>query len=174
MQGAAVGLRELGKGAISLLDRGFSAEAVVSSLVKLDVDREEHQFHVISSDGGSSSAHTGGHCPKWAGHANAANVSVAGNTLAGPQVLNAMLDAFKGSAHLPFEQQLFAAISAGEVAGGDRRGVRSVVLATGERIWRVDNSAAPMKELAVRVGGQVIGARGEALQKQIFQTILGG
>lgn len=165
-QGAINGLRELGAIGISLMDRGLRSDVVVSTLVRLDEGRDHHQFHVIREDG-AAAAHTGKQCLDWAGHVIGGNVSVAGNTLAGPQVLDAMLDAFQRGAHRPFEERLFATLSAGEASGGDRRGVRSAVVTTGRQTLRVDDAADPLRQMMSKLSGR-------AMQANIAKAILFG
>jgi uncharacterized Ntn-hydrolase superfamily protein len=79
--------------------------------------------------------------------------SVAGNMLAGPQVLQATIDAFIAQAALPLAERLLAAMSAGEAAGGDKRGKQSAALRVhgdedhAELDIRVDDHDEPMAEL---------------------------
>ena len=78
---------------------------------------------------------------------------VAGNMLAGPQVLQATADAYRASAGRPLAERLIAAMSAGEAAGGDKRGKQSAALRIQgnedypELDLRVDDHAEPMQEL---------------------------
>jgi uncharacterized Ntn-hydrolase superfamily protein len=81
-------------------------------------------------------------------------LSVAGNMLAGPDVIAATAQAFETSAEKSFARRLIGAMSAGEAAGGDKRGKQSAALA----IWtteeypavslRVDDHEDPLRELA--------------------------
>jgi len=66
--------------------------------------------------------HTGISCVPWAGHVSAANVSVAGNMLVGPSVVQDTLASFLIYPELPFAERLLTAMEAGETAGGDKRG----------------------------------------------------
>jgi uncharacterized Ntn-hydrolase superfamily protein len=73
--------------------------------------------------------------------------------LAGPQVLQATIDAFIAQAALPLAERLLAAMSAGEAAGGDKRGKQSAALRVhgdedhAELDIRVDDHDEPMAEL---------------------------
>src|SRR6201996_5502700 len=103
---------------------------------------------------GRISAHTGKDCVDWCGHIAADGFSIAGNMLAGPQVLDETAKAYAYSSALPFAQRLIAALFAGEAAGGDKRGKQSAALLIhGAEEWseldlRVDDHADPLHELA--------------------------
>jgi uncharacterized Ntn-hydrolase superfamily protein len=98
-------------------------------------------------------AHTGAECLAWCGHLVKGSFSVAGNILAGPDVLEAMVAAYEAGAELPFPQRLLAAMQAAEQAGGDKRGRQSAALMIhGDKEWallnlRVDDHADPLAEL---------------------------
>jgi uncharacterized Ntn-hydrolase superfamily protein len=78
---------------------------------------------------------------------------VAGNMLAGPQVLDATAETFEKHRGMPFAQQLITALAAGEAAGGDKRGKQAAALLvhTTEDYpaldLRVDDHAEPIREL---------------------------
>jgi uncharacterized Ntn-hydrolase superfamily protein len=50
---------------------------------------------------------------EWCGHLADRDVSVAGNMLAGPAVIEATLETFKSRAGLPLPERLMAALDAG-------------------------------------------------------------
>ena len=58
--------------------------------------RDQRQFHIIDA-AGRIAQHTGANCVTWAGHVRGQDVSVAGNMLAGPQVVQRTLEAYLGS-----------------------------------------------------------------------------
>ena len=78
---------------------------------------------------------------------------MAGNILAGADVLEAMAAAYEAGSELPLAQRLVAAMQAGEQAGGDKRGRQSAALLIhGTPDWalldlRVDDHADPLSEL---------------------------
>ena len=111
---------------LALLRDGAAADRVVDTLVRPDPGQAQRQLHVIDAAGGTA-RHTGSDCVDWAGHAGAPGVSVAGNMLAGPAVVQATLDAFLASTG-PLALRLLAALQAGEDAGGDKRGKQSAAL----------------------------------------------
>jgi uncharacterized Ntn-hydrolase superfamily protein len=141
-----------GTDGLRLLSEGRNAEDIVSILTTMDPGRESRQLHVIDRDG-HTAVHTGRDCIDWCGHVAGKNVSVAGNMLAGPAVVEATLDAFNRQADLPFAERLMSALDAGQAAGGDKRGKQSAAI----KIWRtecypvldlrVDDHAEPLQEL---------------------------
>src|SRR5262249_46582766 len=102
---------------------------------------------------GRSAAHTGAACVGWCGHRAGEGFSLAGNMLAGAEVLEASAAAYAAQTGLPFARRLIAAMRAGEAAGGDKRGRQSAALLIyGEDEWsdldlRVDDHADPLAEL---------------------------
>ena len=100
--------------------RGGEAPAeALAALLAADAGRDHRQLHVLAADG-RIAQHTGAACIDWCGHVAGPDVSVAGNMLAGPQVVLATRDAWLARAGLPMAERLIAALEAGEAAGGDR------------------------------------------------------
>ncbi len=115
---------EYGPLLLDRLEAGMSPSAALEAALQQDPARERRQIGVISLDG-RSAQFTGGSTPSWAGQRRSSTYVVQGNTLAGPQVLDAVAASFESSAstgrHLA--DRLIAAVSAGTAAGGDiRRG----------------------------------------------------
>jgi uncharacterized Ntn-hydrolase superfamily protein len=141
-----------GSKGLQLLRSGMTADAVVKALVADDPGRDHRQVHVMDAHG-LIAAHTGAACIDWKGHLAGDTFSVAGNMLAGAQVLDATVAAFVASESIPFPRRLIAAMRAGEAAGGDKRGKQSAALLIyGEDEWsdldlRVDDHADPLAEL---------------------------
>lgn len=81
------------------------------------------------------------------------NVSVAGNMLAGPGVIEAALAAWQAAPGLPMADRLLAAMTAAEGAGGDKRGRQSAAIRVHDgEVYprldlRVDDHARPLEEL---------------------------
>ena len=138
---------------VKLLREGNSARDVVDRLTAADPGQASRQLHVMDASG-HIAAHTGKDCVNWCGHIAADGYSIAGNMLAGPQVLDETAKAYAYSNALPFAQRLIAALFAGEAAGGDKRGKQSAALLIhGAEEWseldlRVDDHADPLHELA--------------------------
>ncbi|MGZ5042960.1 MAG: DUF1028 domain-containing protein, partial [Usitatibacter sp.] len=137
---------------LAALDAGLTAAQVVEKLVGADAGRDMRQLHVVDASG-RSAGHTGKACIEWCGHLTRENFSVAGNMLAGPQVLDETARVFEASTSLPFAEQLMAAMEAGEAAGGDKRGRQGAALLihTTEDYpfldLRVDDHVDPLAEL---------------------------
>src|SRR5262249_47323808 len=138
---------------LRLLEAGKAAPEVVSALTAADSGREHRQLHAIDAQG-RIAAHTGTACVDWCGHLAADQVSVAGNMLVGPRVIEDTLSAYEKNAALAFPRRLIAALRAGEAAGGDKRGRQSAaLLICGEEEWpdldlRVDDHVDPLADLA--------------------------
>ncbi|HEX2891834.1 DUF1028 domain-containing protein [Vineibacter terrae] len=138
---------------LRLLRAGVPAADTVRLLIAADDGREHRQLH-LQDVHGRSAAHTGARCVPWCGHAVHDGFSVAGNMLAGPQVIEQTARAYAAAASLPFPRRLIEALRAGEAAGGDKRGKQSAALkiySTEEYPdfdFRVDDHAEPLAELA--------------------------
>jgi len=108
------------------LRAGETPEAVGAALLAGDAGREHRQLHMIDA-AGRLAQHTGADCVAWCGAVRGADVSVAGNMLAGPAVVAATLAAFQ-RADGSLAERLLTALEAGEAAGGDKRGKQSAAL----------------------------------------------
>ena len=116
-----------GPAGLDLLSAGRSPAEVVSTLTAADAGREQRQLHVLPATG-QPVAHTGTGCIDWCGHQVFDDFSVAGNMLAGPQVIAATAQAYLDGEGLPLAERLLAAMAAGEAAGGDKRGKQAAAL----------------------------------------------
>ena len=135
------------------LKAGEAATQVLADLIARDAGAAQRQAHLMDADG-RGAAHTGGECIDWAGHLMGDGWSIAGNMLAGPQVLDETARVYLESSALAFPERLLAAMMAGEAAGGDKRGRQ----AAGLRIhhgqdhpWldlRADDHGDPLAELS--------------------------
>lgn len=112
--------------AMPRLRAGELPNLVLASLMERDRGADQRQFHIIDASG-RTAQHTGSNCVTWAGHVRGQDVSVAGNMLAGPQVVQRTIEAYLGSAGSLAERLIFA-LEAGEAAGGDKRGKQSAAL----------------------------------------------
>jgi uncharacterized Ntn-hydrolase superfamily protein len=137
---------------VRLLQDGKSPQHTVATLLATDAGRESRQLHIMDAQG-RIAAHTGKDCVDWCGHIRGDGFSIAGNMLAGPQVLDETAKAYSTNAALPFAPRLIAAMRAGEAAGGDKRGKQSaaMLINDGEE-WsaldlRVDDHIDPLAEL---------------------------
>ena len=141
-----------GPAGLALLGAGQPAAEALAELIASDAGREHRQLHLLPATG-PAAAHTGAACIDWCGHQLFDDFSVAGNMLAGPQVLAATADAYLSAAGLPLAERLLAAMAAGEAAGGDKRGKQAAALRIQadedylQLDLRVDDHAEPITEL---------------------------
>ena len=137
---------------LAALAAGKAPEAVVAERTARDEGRDQRQMHLIDASG-RNAAFTGARCIDWAGHLVEQGISVAGNMLAGPQVVAETLAAYRKAASKPFVERLIEAMQAGEDAGGDKRGRQSaalVVYRDQDYPWlrlHADDHADPLAEL---------------------------
>lgn len=139
--GAVVGWAEAGKGAIAtqafakigfgpdglkLLGGGKSAAQTLAELLQNDPKAADRQVGIVDARGGAA-AHSGASCFDWAGHIVGESFTCQGNILTGPEVIQAMADVFRATTG-SLEDRLFAALTAGDQAGGDRRGRQSAAI----------------------------------------------
>lgn len=137
---------------LQLMQSGLSAAQVMHELLLTDEGRAQRQVHLLPAQG-LPVAHTGTACIDWCGHMAGDDFSIAGNMLAGPQVLEETARAFQAAAGAPLAERLLQALQAGEDAGGDKRGKQSAALKIQadedylQLDLRVDDHAAPVLEL---------------------------
>lgn len=141
---------------LELLERGASPAEALEILLRSDPDRERRQVGIVSAHGASIS-YSGKECNAWAGGRTGKDYAVQGNILAGEGVVTAMEKAFLGTKGT-LADRLFAALAAGDAAGGDSRGRQSAALLVvrekggfggSDRAIdvRVDDHAQPFAEL---------------------------
>jgi uncharacterized Ntn-hydrolase superfamily protein len=144
---------------IDLLRQGLAAKQVLDKLLAEDTleGKDGRQVAIVDAHG-NIAAHTGPNAPHWAGDRQGKAWSAQGNILVGPQVPEAMGRAFEAT---PGElaEKLYAALKAGDDAGGDARGHQSasmlVVRKQGGRnlnndryiYINVDDNPKPLAEL---------------------------
>src|SRR2546422_8110380 len=115
-----------GPDALAMLKRGIAPKDVVKKLVTSDEDAAQRQVGVVDARGRAAS-YTGKECFPWAGHLVGKNFACQGNILAGEAVVKSIARAFEVTqGDLPV--RLLAALSAGQRAGGDKRGQQSAAL----------------------------------------------
>ncbi|MEQ1407707.1 DUF1028 domain-containing protein [Neorhizobium sp. Rsf11] len=143
-----------GTDGLKLLEEGKLPEEIIGTLTARDDGRRQRQFHLIDASG-RNAAYTGENCVDWAGHLVDDNVSVAGNMLAGPEVIAETLRVYKerAAAGAPLAERLLDAMDAGEAAGGDKRGKQSaamVIYRDQDYPWlriHADDHTDPLREL---------------------------
>ena len=138
--------------ALARLRGGEAPDSALAALLAADAGAAVRQAHLLGADG-RIAQHTGSDCVGWCGAVSGVDVSVAGNMLAGEQVVLATRDAFLAAAGLPLALRLLHAMEAGEAAGGDKRGRQSAAIVVGsadpypDLDLRVDDHADPLAEL---------------------------
>ena len=142
---------------LHMMRLGMSAQETVEALVAGDPERDLRQVGLVDRQG-RAAAFTGQKCYEWAGHVVGEGFCCQGNILAGPDVVQAMAEAFQGSRN-PFPLRLIEALEAGQAAGGDRRGQQAaglLVVREGAGYGgfndvavdlRVDDDPAPIRRL---------------------------
>lgn len=117
----------LGIDGLRLLAHGLSPRAALEGLLAEDPGAARRQVAGIDAQG-RTFAFTGSECVEWHGSREGENYSAQGNMLAGPQVVEAMAEAFEATAGKWLGIRLLAALEAGQAAGGDKRGRVSAAL----------------------------------------------
>lgn len=144
---------ELGRQGIELLDHDVPISIALDALLAKDDEAERRQLHGVTAT--DTFAFSGSLCVEWFGHHEGEGFTIAGNMLAGPQVIDSMAEAFEAarSNGAELSDAMIRAMEAGQAAGGDKRGKQSAALliASGEpRMYhnlRVDDHVDPVAEL---------------------------
>ncbi|WP_161865140.1 DUF1028 domain-containing protein [Pseudomonas yangonensis] len=142
----------LGLDGLALLRQGHSAQDALERLKDTDPCMELRQCALIDAQG-DTVCWTGEKCIPWAGSLSGEQFSVQGNRLVGPQVLEAVAEAFRQAQERPLIERLIEALAAGDQCGGDRHGESSAVIYVVDReeypLWdiRVDHHLDPVAEL---------------------------
>jgi uncharacterized Ntn-hydrolase superfamily protein len=107
---------------LAAMAEGRSAEETLALLVESDDHRADRQVGLVDREGRAAS-YTGEACLSWAGSTTGPGFAAQGNILAGPRVLEALVAAWHEHAgEADLARRLVAALTAGDRAGGDRRG----------------------------------------------------
>ena len=148
-----------GPKALELLRQGLTAQEAAERLLAEDTfpGKDGRQFAIVDAKG-NAVTYTAPHAPNWAGGQRGPNWAAPGNILAGPQVPEAMGKAFEATQG-DLAEKLYAALKAGDSAGGDKRGRQSAsILIVCKECGRntnndrylyinVDDNPDPFKEL---------------------------
>ncbi len=142
----------LGALGLKLVEQGWFPRKVVDELVSNDAWPGKRQIGIVNREG-LVAAFTGDANAPWAGHLMGEDHVALGNVLAGPEVVEAISEAFLAGDGLDLEERLLRAIEAGRDAGGQREGQTSAgLLVYGSERYsrcdlRVDVSEEPVAEL---------------------------
>ena len=148
-----------GPRALELLRQGLTAQQVLDRLLAEDTfPRKDARQVAIVDAKGNVAVFTGDAANAWRGHVTGKTWSAQGNILVGQHVVDAMGRAFENT-NDELAEKLYAALEAGDAAGGDSRGRQSasilVVRKEGGRntnndryvFINVDDHPDPMREL---------------------------
>lgn len=142
----------LGHDGVVALGLGMRVDSGLRGLLEADPAPQLRQVHGVDRHG-RCFAHSGDEVKDWKGSRQRENLSVAGNTLTGPEVLEAMEVAYLNGPADDFPRRLLLALAAGDAAGGDRRGRQSAALLVVapevefHHNLRVDDHVDPVGEL---------------------------
>jgi uncharacterized Ntn-hydrolase superfamily protein len=143
---------------LAMMSAGFSAQETLDRLLEDDPDKELRQVGLVDAKGGSATF-SGNGCFAWAGGVSGIGYAIQGNILANERVVYEMEQAFLHErGNLP--TRLYAALFAGDRAGGDRRGRQSAAIYVAKPKagyggfndrwldYRVDDHETPIPRLA--------------------------
>jgi uncharacterized Ntn-hydrolase superfamily protein len=114
-----------GPRALELLKQGLTAQQVMDRLFTEDTfpGKDGRQIAIVDAKG-NIAVFTGDAAQQWRGHVKGKTWSAQGNILVGPHVVEAMGRAFDAT-NDELAEKLYAALKAGDAAGGDSRGRQS-------------------------------------------------
>jgi uncharacterized Ntn-hydrolase superfamily protein len=147
-----------GSEGLELLDAGVAPTTAIERLTSADDGRIHRQLGLVDATG-RSATYTGSGCFPWAGGRAVEGLAAQGNILAGPEVVDALIETFRGAAGT-LTDRLLAALLAADRTGGDARGRESAAVLIvradagyngGNDRWidlRVDDHPDPVPELA--------------------------
>lgn len=147
--------------ALALLGTGTAAAETVKALIAADAGAVDQRQVGVVAPVGDGATFTGEACHPWAGGLAGDGYAIQGNMLAGPQVVAEMRSTWlAGAGEDRLAYRLLAALRAGDLAGGDRRGRQSAALLVAAKgmgyggtsdVWvdlRVDDHPDPVSEMA--------------------------
>lgn len=168
-----------GPRALELLRQGLTAQQVMDKLFAEDTfpGKDGRQIAIVDAKG-NVAVFTGDAAQQWRGHVKGKTWSAQGNILVGAHVVEAMGRAFEAT-NDELAEKLYAALKAGDDAGGDSRGRQSasilVVRKAGGRntnndryvFVNVDDHADPMGELRRLMNLQMTINHGSAVNRAL-------
>ena len=115
-----------GPNGLEMMAKGASAEETLEKLLAGDEERAIRQVGLVDAQG-NAVTFTGEKCHNWAGGLTGKGYAIQGNILTSANVIQKMEEAFLNSAgELP--ARLYAALYAGDRAGGDKRGRQAAAI----------------------------------------------
>jgi uncharacterized Ntn-hydrolase superfamily protein len=142
----------LGPALLDALENGLGAQAALDSVSATATHSEFRQLTVVDK-AGDSAVYSGEKSLGINAQVTGRNVAAAGNMLANPDVINAMVDSFTNNPDKELADRLIQALEAGVEAGGEAGPVHSAaVLVATDVVWpstnlRVDWDEDPIAKL---------------------------
>lgn len=149
---------ELGQKGVRYLADSLALPDALQALLNADEGAAQRQVHGVDAE--ATFTFSGEACRDWYGHTSREGVTVAGNLLTGPEVINTTAETYLDSdPSAPLPERLIESLAAGHEAGGDRRNrdiqsaacvVRSSPSTTPPPFahdLRVDATRSPIKDL---------------------------
>ncbi len=145
----------LGNRVLDEMEDGMAPHEALAHVLSSDPDAEARQLIAIDMTG-RRGGWTGSQCASSRRHAFGSGCVAAGNFLVSEDVIRSMVEAFETAAGDALGDRLLRALSAGDIAGGDRRGRKSAAVSVtpGREAMgainldlRVDLHAEPIREL---------------------------
>ena len=142
--------RTLGEKGIEYITDGLAVDDALQALLNTDENSEQRQLHGVSSE--STYTHTGANCGAWAGHESGDDFTVAGNRLAGEDVIKRVTESYRNSDRtIKLEERLINALEAGYEAGGDKRREQLPIQSAAVSVRRTESVKAIVPYNDVRV-----------------------
>ncbi len=116
-----------GESVMARLKAGRPAGEALDDALQDEGNREYFQVCVVDVEG-RAAGFTGSSPLEWRGHLTGEHCAAAGNTLAGPEVVEAMASTFQREQEMALPERLLTSLEKGYAAGGDRRGSRMATL----------------------------------------------
>ncbi|MEJ2734433.1 MAG: DUF1028 domain-containing protein [Anaerolineae bacterium] len=150
-----------GPNGLALMAEGYSAEETLGQLVARDEGCAQRQAGLVDAQG-QAATYTGDECHAWAGGLTGRHYAAQGNILVSADTVESMARAFEETRG-ELADRLVRALTAGQAAGGDRRGQQSasVLVVRSEGGYggyndryldlRVDDDPAPIERLQALV-----------------------
>jgi uncharacterized Ntn-hydrolase superfamily protein len=151
-----------GRLGMEMIQMGMAPKDVLEYLLRADTNPDSRQVAIIDAQGRTAAWTAGGesagNAGAWRGHHCGDNYCAQGNSLTGPEVVEAVWKTFEATRGTLAERML-AAIDAGQAAGGDARGKQCALIVivrplsgnnpTSDRVldFRVDDHPQPLVEL---------------------------
>ena len=135
---------------LELLARGLFPKEALDKLLMEDPDRESRQVAIMDFKK-RKAVYTGAKAPEFRGEIVGEDYVVAGNLLAGKEVVASMAKEFERSSS-DLAWRMAKALKAGSESGGDRRGEKSaaLIVVSTEKVEmeiKIDKHASPIGEL---------------------------